>query len=580
MPDSRGFLQELIKKIKHRILPPLLEPEDFLHVINFVFYKKDDYIWVEQVDRQLWIEFFELLSSEMKISNDVILQELHEALHIVTNRAVTLGLEREIIGSYVKVDYHAYPFFLLDQAVEQYLLLYNNKAEQESIAHAITQIVDAINNCKHAINKVSEQRKEKGTSLAQTYLLIRIEQHLGRLLLITDVLNCDNCFNAERFASYFIRVIKYEKKKSSIREFISTNIAFLSYKITEHGGKRGKKYMTITRKEYWAMLRSSMGGGFIVSFTALIKNLLSKIPMPPFWLGFAYSLNYTAGFQAMHETRTTLATKQPAFTASAIASSVDYYKAYEEHGLYIIAIIIARTARTQLASFFGNLVVVFPVSYGLAALYYFVTGQYLLNQEAALLTLEAQHPLLSLSVLYACFTGVLLFLSGLIAGYVENGIHFGNVGERLTNHPFVRHSLSSAKLHRLTRYVENNMGALVGNIALGFFLGMSGVIGKIFGIPFDIRHITIASGNAAMAYFTTGNAPGFAFLLTVFMGILLIGMFNFLVSFALAFFVALRSRGVRLRDYPQLLSVVAKYFTKFPTDFFYPPKSEMKRRFD
>jgi site-specific recombinase len=29
MPGSRGFLQELIKKIKHRLLPPLLEPEIF-----------------------------------------------------------------------------------------------------------------------------------------------------------------------------------------------------------------------------------------------------------------------------------------------------------------------------------------------------------------------------------------------------------------------------------------------------------------------------------------------------------------------------------------------------------------------
>jgi site-specific recombinase len=44
------------------------------------------------------------------------------------------------------------------------------------------------------------------------------------------------------------------------------------------------------------------------------------------------------------------------------------------------------------------------------------------------------------------------------------------------------------------------MGALVGNIALGFFLGMAGFIGHIFGIPFDIRHITIAAGNSAIEH--------------------------------------------------------------------------------
>ena len=148
----------------------------------------------------------------------------------------------------------------------------------------------------------------------------------------------------------------------------------------------------------------------------------------------------------------------------------------------------------------------------------------------------------------------------------------------------IKQAIASKKLEKVTRYVENNMGALVGNTALGFFLGMAGFFGKIFGIPFDIRHITIASGNSAMAYYTTGNTPGHAFLLTVFAGILLIGLFNFLVSFALAFFVAVRSRGVRLRDYPQLAAVVTKFFIKFPVDFVFPPKhpreiADVKRKF-
>src|SRR3954462_10353132 len=61
MPAWRGFLQELVKKIKHKILPPLLEPENFLYVISHVFYKHDDHLWVERIDRRLWIDFFKLL---------------------------------------------------------------------------------------------------------------------------------------------------------------------------------------------------------------------------------------------------------------------------------------------------------------------------------------------------------------------------------------------------------------------------------------------------------------------------------------------------------------------------------------
>jgi site-specific recombinase len=147
-----------------------------------------------------------------------------------------------------------------------------------------------------------------------------------------------------------------------------------------------------------------------------------------------------------------------------------------------------------------------------------------------------------------------------------------------------KNTLSPKKLEKVTSYVVDNAGALVGNIALGFFLGMAGFFGHIFGLPFDIRHITIASANSAMAYYTTGNAIGINFLITVFGGVLLIGFFNFLVSFGLAFFVAIKSRGVRLRDYPELASVVGKFFINYPLDFIFPPKQprevdEVKRKF-
>jgi len=584
MLGSRGFLQELTTKVKHRILPQLLETNNFLYVINHVFYRKNDNVWVEKIDRELWVNFFKVLGIQVSVTNKVILQQLNEALHILTQRAVTLGLEREIMRNYPNVNYQQYSFYLLDQAVQRYLFLYQNDTEQPEISNAVAAIVDAIKECQETIAHISEQRKKNGTSLSQTYILIRIEQHLERLLIITDIIDNNHNFNTDRFLDYFIRVISYEKKKNSISEFLSANFSFLAFKITEHGGTRGEKYITATRQDFWAMLKSAMGGGFIVSFTAFIKNLITKVPLPPFWLGFAYSVNYAAGFQIMHETHTTLATKQPAFTASALAGSLDYFKDYKKPDMYALAITIARTSRSQLASFFGNLIIVFPLAYGLAALYHYITGNYLLNNEEALHMLKEQHPFLSLSIMYACFTGFFLFLSGLIAGYVENGINYGRVGERLKNHPVFKNTLPPKRLKKVTKYVENNMGPLVGNVALGFFLGMAGFFGHIFGFPFDIRHITIASGNSAIAYYTTGNAPGQAFLLTVFAGVLLIGLFNFLVSFALAFFVAVKSRGVRLRDYPELATVVTKFFIKYPLDFFFPPRypreiAEVKRKF-
>jgi site-specific recombinase len=584
MVGSRGFLQEFITKLKHKLLPPLLESNDFLYVINHVFYKHHDHIWVEKIDNELWINFFKLLGVQISVEDKGIFQQLNIALQILSHRTVTLGLEKEVIRKFQKVDYENYPFFLLENSVQRYLQLANNFHEKEEVSSAVFKIIDAIKLCKQTIVDISEHRRTHGTSLSETYILSRIEQHLDRLLLITDVLDSDQHFNTERFLDYFIRIITYEKKKNSIRAFLSANLAFLAFKITEHGGARGEKYITATRAEYWFMLKSAMGGGFFISFTAIVKNLITKVGLAPFWQGFAYSINYAAGFQIMHETNTTLATKQPAFTASAIAASLDYFKEYRKPDMYALAITIARTSRSQIASFFGNLIIVFPLSYSLAAFYHSITGHLLVDSKAAHHLLEEQHPYLSFSLMYACFTGFFLFLSGLIAGYVENGIHYGRVNERLQNHPVFKNTLSPKKLQKVTGYVTDNLGSLVGNIALGFFLGMSGFIGHIFGIPFDIRHITIAAGNSAIAYYTQGNAESTAFLLTVFGGVLLIGLLNFLVSFSLAFLVAIKSRGVRLRDYPEMVTVVGKFFIKFPTDFFFPPKyprevDEVKRRF-
>jgi site-specific recombinase len=132
-------------------------------------------------------------------------------------------------------------------------------------------------------------------------------------------------------------------------------------------------------------------------------------------------------------------------------------------------------------------------------------------------------------------------------------------------------TMPEKRLRRLAGYVEKHAGSLAGNIALGFFLGMAGFVGEIFGIHFDIRHITISAGNTALAVYGLGfDHIDPWYLVTVIMGVLGIGFMNFLSSFSLAFVVALKSRGVRLRDYPEFLGILWRYFRSHPLDFIRP----------
>jgi len=304
---------------------------------------------------------------------------------------------------------------------------------------------------------------------------------------------------------------------------------------------------------------------------------LTALPMPIFWHSFSYSVNYSLGFVIIEESHSTLATKQPAFTASAVASSLDTKKNSREPNLYNLALTVAKVSRSQIASFLGNLIIVFPGTFFLAWLYQLITKTKILEGAAAAAMLEDQHPWHSLSLLYACNAGFFLFLSGIIAGYVQNKIQYSHISERLEIHPLLRLSFPAVRLQRLAHYFEQHAGPLIGNIALGFMLGMSGLVVKIFGIPFDIRHITIAAGNVAIAVYGLGLSnihPGY--LVTIVCGVLGIGFFNFLVSFSLAFIVAVKSRGVRIKEYPEFLGILWRYLCRRPLDFIRPRKHSVE----
>jgi site-specific recombinase len=398
-----------------------------------------------------------------------------------------------------------------------------------------------------------------------------MEQHIERLFMIIDVLDGDQHFNTERFIQYFCKVIRYENRKNSLGEFLSDNLALLAYQIAEHKGRKGESYIAVSKKDFVFLFRSSMTGGFIISFIAIFKNLLGLLPMAPFWQGLVYGTNYAFGFVLMDQVGGTLATKQPAYTASAVAGSLDSKKTAGKPDLKNLAITVSRVSRSQIASFAGNLVLVFPLTYLLAWLWHLITGYKIAAGASAMELLAAQHPWQSLALLYACFTGFFLFLSGIIAGYVENHVIYGKVPERLSMHPVLSYTMSKRRLNKMVNLLRRSSGALAGSISLGFFLGIAGPLGKVIGLPFDVRHITISAGNTAIGFYGLDRQVPLAYLLTILCGVLLIGFLNFLVSFSLAFFVAVKSRGIRLKDYPEFLGILWRFMRRYPIDFFFPP---------
>ena len=573
MALSRSVGKELYSRLKHKFIPPLKDEKDFLQVIEAVFYKRGDFQWVENISRKQWGSLLSMLDISLRGAEKILIEQVLVSMEILSARVAQLGWEKEVAdyltGSSLKKEN---PFMVQQfhiHALQEVLANNNIDLLKTNATNAKKSLAD----CLKILEIIRENTQDKGASLSQTFILYQIEQKLNRMLLLLDIIDADDRINSTRMADYFMKVVRNENRKNSIRELLGQTTVYLAYQIAEQKGKKGNRYITSSPAEYRKMFFSALKGGFIVCFMVIIKNFLSLLKLAPFWQGFLYSVNYSAGFIIIEETHSTLATKQPAFTANAVAASIETKEIDEKPQLYNLAVTLSKVSRSQFASFAGNLLVVFPGTFLFVWIMDLAFGFKIAEGEKAMTMLRDQHPWQSLALLYACNTGIFLFLSGIIAGYVQNKMKFGRIGERIVQHPVLRFYFSRARLLRMAEYWEHHASAIVGSISLGFFLGMAGIAGKIFGVSFDIRHITIAAGNTSIGLYGVGwEHISKSYLAIVVLGVLGIGFMNFLVSFSLAFFVAMLSRGLSLKDFPEFFGILWRYFKSHPLDFIRPRK--------
>lgn len=552
--SSREFFAEAYSRIKHKILPPNLPDNELSHFIVYLFPKKSDMEWLELVDMANWTNLLALIDGgQVESHAGKISKQVYNAIIILCHRLTAIGIDPYLVRKMPEIDDNNSPFFHLNRQVGLFVKKHLDDKTLQLDHDELMDVVNTIDRCEQIFKDIQNQKDTLGTSLHLTFLLKRAQQHIDRIRLLLKLFITKQYTNKITVISRLVKeLVKAEHTKNSVRRFFKENTSLLVSRIVSHTSQKGEGYIGFSKKDNLKLFKSAMGGGLVVVFLVYIKYLIHRLHLSLFFEGFLFGLNYGIGFVLMHLWHYTLATKQPAMTASYIAENIGNANV-EVKPWQIFKQII----RSQFVSLFGNLVIVLPLCF----LSEWVMKHYfhfsVFTPLQANVQMYLNHPFYSGSLVFAAIAGVFLALSGVIIGYIDNKVVYSEVAQRIIKHPNFDPNYRLGKRRKLAAFVEKNAGAILGNLFLGFALGMAGNIGEFIGVPFDIRHVTISSGNFAIAM-GSGYVTGRYFILTVFAGVFMIGIINIASSFLISFVLACRSRSLSLKQSLKILVGLSK----------------------
>jgi site-specific recombinase len=603
--SNDGFFTELKRRIAYRVLPPAHDDLYLSDAFDQVLYADTDYEWIRAVPNADWLELFDVVANAPPPADAtpdraryVTTMGLLDAIRTLSCRVCALGLEPRIVHSYSEIEAFDSPFLMQNIEVNKYLDEYGRYLDGlAGLPEDAKHVLVMLDQCEDVVGKIRKTALSIGTSVALTYLLVAIMQSIDRLrklLFLVDIsgelpsaptVDLETVANEatppsepptslRRAAAIALaqELVEAHNTKYQVRGLFRDNIDLLARNVTENASRTGEHYIAEHRGELGRMFRSSAGAGLVVGFMAMIKILLSYLKAAPLVEAFLFSVNYSFGFMLVHVLHWTIATKQPAMTAQRIAAGL-HSTAGRGVDLDRMAELINKVFRTQIMAVLGNLATTIPMAWLLAMLYPYVTGHHLVSPQKALHLIEDSDPVHSLALLHAGIAGVWLFVSGLVSGYYDNKALYTRMGQRVRQLRGLRRVLGSERLARLGRYLEDNLGGLMGNLYFGILMGVTGTIGYLLGLPLDIRHVTFSSANFAIALVGLDYNVSWEMVATTIAGIALIGAVNLIVSFGLALWVALRARRIRFRHGIRLARALGRRFTSAPVDFFIGPRT-------
>ncbi|NQW92906.1 MAG: site-specific recombinase [Polaromonas sp.] len=562
-----AFISELTDRLRRKILPGTPETIDAAELFALVAPKRFDAQWLAAIPDVQIDQLVTLLSDNVRTDTLIWQHHLMDALTYCTAQIRATGFAPELRLRMDRANDDDRAFHPLSNDLAELRQIFFDPAQgDEELKAAIAKLRARLETCRQAVNGVYAHLNDNGISVGMVFMLRQLRERIVRVRELLDTLTASH--TAAAAIKLLVRRVTIGQDNKSIGALISTNSTLLSAKMAERSAETGEHYITRDRTEYRQMLGKAMGGGAVTALTTGLKFAVVGIGLSAFWNGFASGFVYAASFILIQLLHLTLATKQPAMTAPAMAAKlkdIDSGQAIED-----FVDEVTHLVRSQVAAVLGNVSMVVPAVLLVNFIVLLSMGRPMISPQEAMHVLGTL-TLLGPTLLWAAFTGLILFSSSMVAGWFENWFVLHRLDSAIAHNPRFTKVLGTQRAARWSSFMRDNISGFASNISLGFMLGLIPAFTGFFGFELEARHVTLSAGQLAAAGAVLGlEAFKQPLIWWCIAAIPLIGALNLSVSFYCAFRLALQAHNVSGIDRVRISSAIWMRWRSQPGSFFVP----------
>jgi site-specific recombinase len=570
MPGDRGILPELWDCAMHWLLPQPRDDQNLTPILERLFRHKKTERRFRMVPEEL---FGRLIEVTMPGSQPRMRGAFADAFRILATRVQAQCFNRAMRSRFDPVHLNDIPAARLARASESLACAW---LAREDTLPLSKEWIEAAEDTGSLLKKVVETMETEGVSVDLVHSIESVRLCLIRMDAMRRVMTSgDPAQHKQAVHSLLSDLVTAVRKERSLLHILSSRTALLHRKIVERAGETGTHYIAQNYRQYRHIWLAAAGGGLLTVGTAAVKLQIHEWhALPLFLQGLAAGLNYAVSFMILHAFHLILATKQPAMTAAHLARIIREKRGAERTSE--IVGFAAQISYSQVAAALGNILLVAAGSCAFVYLWRQFFGAGFLPEADAAHVFETLSPLDSGTIFFAAWTGVLLWLASVIGGWFDNWSVYHRLPEGIRDHRLGR-MVGSARMARCGAILRNNMNGWATNISLGMLLGLTPVFGAFFGVPLEVRHVTLSTGQLAIAAASLGPAwlvDGWFFRALAGIGVMFI--LNLSVSFLCSLFTAARAYQVSTREVAAVLWAIIRQALTSPRIFLLPPRDSSR----